>query len=90
MDLRAGLELDPANAGLRQGLEQAKRASAPPPPGGGGLFGADFMGRLALNPETRGYMEQPDFLAMLQSVGRNPQQMSMCAGPSAAVFPGVT
>ncbi len=70
---------------MRQGLEQAKRASAPPPPGAGGLFGADFMGRLALNPETRGYMEQPDFLAMLQAVGRNPQQMSMCAGPSSTL-----
>ena len=46
------------------------------------------MGRLALNPETRGYMEQPDFLGMLQSVGRNPQQMSMCAAPRH--FPGVT
>jgi len=78
---RAGLELDPSNAGMRQGLEQARAAAAgpPPAPAGGGMFGPEFMGRLALNPETRGYMAQPDFMAMLQALGRDPSQMTACA-----------
>ena len=45
----------------------------------GGLFGPDFLGKLALNPQTRHLMQQPDFLAMLQDLGRNPNNMSKCA-----------
>jgi len=66
---------------MRQGLEQARAAAAgpPPAPAGGGRVGPEFIGRLALNPETRGYMAQPDFMAMLQALGRDPSQMTACA-----------
>ena len=79
-----GLEVDPANEQLRSGLEDAKAAKDRPqagagPPGMGGLFGPDFLGKLALNPQTRHLMQQPDFLAMLQDLGRNPSNMSKCA-----------
>ena len=81
--LSTGLELDPANEQLRAGLEDAKAAKDRPqsgggPPGMGGLFGPDFLGKLALNPQTRHLMQQPDFLAMLQDLGRNPNNMSKC------------
>jgi stress-induced-phosphoprotein 1 len=72
---------------MRQGLEQARQAAAGPPPGpAGGMFGPAFMGRLALNPETRGYMAQPDFMAMLQALGRDPSQMTAC-GPASGDAP---
>ena len=41
------------------------------------LFGADFMARLATNPATRAYVQQPDFLQMIHDCGVNPQNMSM-------------
>ena len=42
---------------------------------GGGLFGASFISKLALNPETREYLNQPDFMAMLDACRANPQVM---------------
>lgn len=48
------------------------------PSGGAGtsLFGPQFMAKLAMNPETRPYLEQPDFKQMLAMVGQNPQMMT--------------
>ena len=34
--------------------------------GFGGMFGPEFMGKLAIDPVTRGYLQQPDFKAMIQ------------------------
>lgn len=74
----AGLQLDPANAQLKQGLEDARGAAASSaarsPAGGlGGLFSQpEVLSRLATNPQTRAFLQQPDFMQMLSDINRNP------------------
>jgi hypothetical protein len=48
---------------MKASLEDAQRSKRSAL--GGGLFGPDFLARLAVNPETRGFMAQPDFVAMI-------------------------
>ena len=47
---------------------------------GKGLFGPDFLSKLALNPETRAMLAQPDFLQIIQSLGNNPSLLSNYMG----------
>lgn len=76
----AGLELDPSSEQFKQGLADARQAKEGGPMGGpGGLFGPEFLGRLATSPQTRHLLSQPDFLQMLQDLGRNPNNMNKCA-----------
>ena len=50
----AGLEIDPSNAQLKDGLESVTRAQSNGGGGGlGGLFGPEFMARLAMNPQVK-------------------------------------
>ena len=69
----AGLDIDPSNAQLKEGLEAAQK---PPEPKGDGLFGPQFMAKLAMDPTTQGYLQQPDFMQMLRLMQQNPQMMS--------------
>lgn len=76
----AGLEVDPSNEQFKQGLEDARDGKEGGAPGGpGGLFGPEFLGRLATSPQTRHLLNEPDFLQMLQDLGRNPNNMNKCA-----------
>ncbi|KAK9903222.1 hypothetical protein WJX75_000014 [Coccomyxa subellipsoidea] len=76
-----GLEVDPSNEQFKEGLEDAKEAKEGGRPGGlGGLFGPEFLGRLATNPQTQHLLSQPDFLNMLQDLGRNPNNMNRYLG----------
>ena len=68
----AGLKQDPSNQQLKEGLEQASSAGGK----GDGLFGPQFMAKLAMDPSTRGYLSQPDFMQMLQLLQKNPGMMS--------------
>lgn len=69
--------MDPSNEQFKEGLEDAKEAKEGGRPGGlGGLFGPEFLGRLATNPQTQHLLSQPDFLNMLQDLGRNPNNMN--------------
>jgi hypothetical protein len=52
----------------------------------GGIFSSpDVWAKLSMNPQTRGYLQQPDFVAMLQAVQANPsslgQYMQVRCGP---------
>lgn len=40
------------------------------------MFGPDFIAKLAMNPETRGYLEQPDFQKIIQDLGSNPGNLA--------------
>lgn len=73
-----GLKLDPDNGQLQQGLQAAEREAARAQRGGGagGMFGGpDFIAKLAMNRETRGYLTQPDFMAMMSDMQSSPQNM---------------
>ncbi|URE39442.1 Heat shock protein [Musa troglodytarum] len=81
-----GLELDPANEALKVGLSDARptaaRSRAPPPQGGASPFGKIFQGpelwaKLTADPTTREYLQQPDFVKMIQDIQKNPNNMNM-------------
>lgn len=75
-----GLQIEPENAQLRKGLEDAKSAAAS---AGGGfpsalsnMFGPDLLQKVAANPKIAKYLAQPDYVAMLQRLQSNPESMS--------------
>ncbi|WOL10086.1 hsp70-Hsp90 organizing protein [Canna indica] len=80
-----GLELDPANEALKAGLADARAAAAKSrgqPPQGASPFAKIFQGpelwaKLTADPTTRGYLQQPDFLKMIQDIQKNPNNLNM-------------
>ncbi|KAJ4846547.1 Hsp70-Hsp90 organizing protein 2 [Turnera subulata] len=85
---RKGLEIDPNNEGLKAGLADAQSAAASartraaPPPGGAGLFGDSFAGpdmwaKLMADPTTKVYLQQPDFVKMMQEIQKNPSNLNL-------------
>ncbi|RWW36943.1 hypothetical protein BHE74_00057995, partial [Ensete ventricosum] len=80
-----GLELDPANEALKVGLTDARATAArsrAPPPQGASPFGKIFQGpelwaKLTADPSTREYLQQPDFVKMIQDIQRNPNNINM-------------
>ncbi|XP_010933724.1 hsp70-Hsp90 organizing protein 1 [Elaeis guineensis] len=79
-----GLELDPSNEALKSGLADARAAFArgrAPPPGAspfGKIFqGPDLWAKLTADPTTRGYLQQPDFVKMIQDVQKNPNNLNL-------------
>ncbi|XP_042503794.1 hsp70-Hsp90 organizing protein 3-like [Macadamia integrifolia] len=83
---KKGLEVDPNNEALKSGLADsqsaASRSRAPPsssaaPPFGNIFQGPELWAKLTADPTTRGYLQQPDFVRMVQDLQRNPNNMSM-------------
>ncbi|RWW64814.1 hypothetical protein BHE74_00027917 [Ensete ventricosum] len=81
-----GLEIDPANEALKAGHADARAASTlsrgPIPPHGASPFGKIFQGpelwaKLTADPTTRGYLQQPDFMKMIQDVQKNPNNINI-------------
>ena len=69
---------------MRQGLEDAQEQQQRGARGGagagglGGLFSSpEVLSRLATNPQTRALLGQPDFMAMLQDLNANPNNMQV-------------
>ncbi|XP_043717086.1 hsp70-Hsp90 organizing protein 3-like [Telopea speciosissima] len=81
---KKGLEVDPNNEALKSGLSDAQssasRSRIPPsssPPFGNIFQGPELWAKLTADPKTRGYLQQPDFLKMIQDVQRNPNNINM-------------
>lgn len=90
---KQGLEKDPSNEALKSGLADAEAAAARPSPmetddlgaGGGGGMGAlgkafqgpDVYAKLHNDPKTRVFLSQPDFMAKLKAVQKNPSTLNM-------------
>ncbi|KAL9249366.1 Hsp70-Hsp90 organizing protein 2-like protein [Drosera capensis] len=85
---KKGLELDPNNEALKAGLRDAEReaekkarASKGPAMGGnpfGDVFGGPEMwAKLTADPGTRGLLQQPDFVAMMKEIQRNPGSLNL-------------
>jgi stress-induced-phosphoprotein 1 len=73
-----GLEYDASNAQLKQGLADAKAASAGPAAteGWGSIFSSpEYITKLSTDPRTKPLMVQPDFLSMIRDVNANPRNM---------------
>ncbi|XP_062074082.1 hsp70-Hsp90 organizing protein 3 [Humulus lupulus] len=81
---KKGLEIDPNNEALKSGLADAQSSasrsrSAPPPTN---LFGDAFSGpemwaKLTADPTTRPYLQQPDFVKMMQELQKNPSNLNL-------------
>ncbi|KAB5564390.1 hypothetical protein DKX38_004444 [Salix brachista] len=80
---KKGLEIDPNNEGLKSGLEDAQAAAprsrdAPPlSPFGNAFSGPEMWAKLTADPETRMYLQQPDFVKMMQEVQKNPNNLNL-------------
>ena len=83
---KKGLEYDPNNEALKSGLADAQasasRSRAGPPPSGNNLFGDAFSGpemwaKLTADPSTRAYLQQPDFVKMMQEIQKNPSNLNL-------------
>lgn len=86
-----GLEKFSTDQGLLNGMEAAKKAKEGPPPSSGagsagmpsgmaGLFGPDMMAKVALDPKLRGYMSDPEFMQKLNTLQRDPNQLTTMLG----------
>ncbi|GAB2244852.1 hypothetical protein Droror1_Dr00000345 [Drosera rotundifolia] len=85
---KKGLELDPNNEALKAGLRDAEREAekkaraSKGPAMGGNPFGDVFSGpemwaKLTADPGTRGFLQQPDFVAMMKEIQRNPGSLNL-------------
>ena len=74
-----GLQTDPNNQQLKEGLERALEKKK----GGGSPQMDDFtkqlLAKLVTNPETKGFLNDPDFVQKLMMIQQNPQNMGMFA-----------
>jgi stress-induced-phosphoprotein 1 len=82
-----GLALFPGDDALTKGLESVKKERD----GGSGassggrnpmsaLFGPQMMAQIAMDPKLRGYMSDPDFMAKIQLLQKDPNQLSSMLG----------
>ncbi|XP_047325288.1 hsp70-Hsp90 organizing protein 3-like [Impatiens glandulifera] len=83
-----GLDIDPNNDALKSGLADAKsanvRSRGPSPsssssssPFGNIFSGPELWAKLTADPITRGYMQQPDFVKMMQDIQKNPNNLNL-------------
>lgn len=66
-----GLEIDPANTQIKSALQNLDRPKAGEDP----FFSAEGMAKLAADPKTSKYLEDPDFKNKLEFCKQNPQMM---------------
>jgi len=89
----AGLEKFPEDRGLLSGIEAVKKEKDGPSfggglgsgepagmPGMGSIFGPDMMSKIALDPKLRGYLNDPDFMAKIQLLQNDPNQLGTMLG----------
>ncbi|KAL8539719.1 hypothetical protein ACS0TY_001360 [Phlomoides rotata] len=79
-----GLEVDPNNEALKSGLADAKaRVSSRTRGGGPGTspfgeaFGPEMWVRLTNDPSTRDFLQQPDFVKMMQDIQKSPNNLNL-------------
>ncbi|KAL8172286.1 hypothetical protein V2J09_024090 [Rumex salicifolius] len=82
---KKGLEIDPTNDALKSGLADAeaaaasgkRRSAAPPSPFADAFSGPEMWAKLTADPSTRAYLQQPDFLKMMQEIQKNPGNLNL-------------
>ncbi len=77
-----GLKKFPGDKALEKGLEDVKREKEGPARGAaagggfGGMFGQHLLQRIALDPKTRHYLNDKEFMAKIQMLQRDPSSLS--------------
>ncbi|KAE8771045.1 Heat shock protein STI [Hordeum vulgare] len=76
-----GLTLEPSNVALKDGLTQARWALSRRPASGADAIGSifqspDLWSKIAADPTTPAYLDQPDFMQMLRDMQRNPDNLN--------------
>ncbi|CAA2964461.1 hsp70-Hsp90 organizing 3-like [Olea europaea subsp. europaea] len=82
---KKGLEIDPNNEPLKSGLADAEAALAQSSKSRAGqgaslfgdAFGSEMWVRLASDPTTRGLLQQPDFVKMMQDLQKSPNNLNL-------------
>ncbi|XP_027359984.1 hsp70-Hsp90 organizing protein 1-like [Abrus precatorius] len=83
---KKGLEIDPNNEPLKSGLADAQKAMAAAAsrprsssvnPFGDAFSGPEMWARLTADPTTRAYLQQPDFVKMMQDIQRDPNNLNL-------------
>lgn len=77
---KKGLEFDPSNEALKSGLADAQagsRSRAASSPFGNIFQGPELWAKLTADPKTRLYLQQPDFVKMIQDVQKNPNNINL-------------
>lgn len=74
---KQGLEKEPGNALLQQGLESAQQKIDGAANPIAQLFSKpENLQKLASNPQTAGFLSQPDFIQKIQEIAQNPAMMN--------------
>lgn len=79
---KKGLEVDPNNDALKSGLADAQSSAsrhraAAPSPFGDAFSGPEMWAKLTADPMTRVYLQQPDFVKMMQEIQKNPNNLNL-------------
>ncbi|PIN25382.1 Molecular co-chaperone STI1 [Handroanthus impetiginosus] len=81
---KKGLEIDPNNEVLKSGLADAEAAARSSRtrgrPGASPFieaFGPEMWKKLSSDPITRGFVQQPDFVKMMQDIQKNPNNLNL-------------
>lgn len=70
-----GLQVDPNNQQLKEGLERAQEEKKNPKGPQMDDFTKQLLGKLMTNPETKEYLKDPSFVQKLMMMQSNPQSM---------------
>ncbi|CAI0476853.1 unnamed protein product [Linum tenue] len=77
---KKGLDFDPNNEALKSGLADAESAAAAPQspnPFADSFAGPEMWAKLTADPSTRPYLQQPDFVKMMQEIQKNPNNLNL-------------
>jgi len=82
-----GIAKFPDDAALKSGLAQVKRDKDGPPPRSVGSmpgmqnpFGDQLIQKIMLNPKTRPYLQDKEFMAKIYKLQRDPNSLTECLG----------
>ncbi|XP_049369790.1 hsp70-Hsp90 organizing protein 3-like [Solanum verrucosum] len=78
---RKGLKIDPNNEVLKSRFSDAQsgqgRGRGPSSSFGDAFYGPEMWAKLTSDPRTRTYLQQPDFVRMMQDIQKNPNNLNL-------------
>lgn len=77
-----GLEIDPNNAALKEGLSQVEQSQRAPANPFAAMFGPDIWVKIQTNPSIRHYLDDPQFVQNVRMLQSNPSLIQGMLGDS--------